>query len=106
MISFDSQAGEGSSDYQRVVKALPRDTLLRAYQEIETRLAEVRVVLWPRGALRPGLSKRHRTMMFSEGFTQLCNQNEGNSHQWHGDDLNSFTSLTTTFRSGSYCAMV
>lgn len=33
--------GEGSSDYQRVVKALPRESLRRAYQEIETRLAEV-----------------------------------------------------------------
>ena len=35
-------AGEGSSDYQRVIKALPRDSLIRAYQEIEARLAEVR----------------------------------------------------------------
>ena len=37
------QAGEGSSDYQRVVQALPRESLKRAYQEIETRLAEVRL---------------------------------------------------------------
>lgn len=34
--------GEGTrSDYQRVIKALPRDSLRKAYREIETRLAEV-----------------------------------------------------------------
>lgn len=38
----ECQAGEGSSDYQRVVQALPRESLKRAYQEIESRLAEVR----------------------------------------------------------------
>lgn len=33
--------GEGSTDYQRVVKALPREILKKAYEEIESRLAEV-----------------------------------------------------------------
>lgn len=34
--------GEGnSSNYRRVIKALPRESLRTAYEEIETRLAEV-----------------------------------------------------------------
>lgn len=41
LVLFITQAGEGSSDYQRVVKALLKESLKRAYQEIETRLAEV-----------------------------------------------------------------
>lgn len=34
--------GDGNrSNYQRVIKALPRESLRKAYQEIESRLAEV-----------------------------------------------------------------